>query len=195
MLRFATVLAFVGTLVLAGATAFAHEERTFDNIQMRVGWLNEPTYSGSVNAVQVDMATGGQPIADAKLSAVVLFGNKGSSTRTRPMELEPSDEKPGEYTAAFIPTRPGQYTFHITGQAAGHKIDEFFQSSDTTFDNVKDPTADEFPAKDPTAGDLAQRQDASDHQAGSAKTFALIALIVGAAGVLLALVAVARKRG
>jgi hypothetical protein len=194
--RRATVFGIVALLVGVGGAAAAHEERAVGNITMRVGWLNEPTYAGSVNAVQVFLAKeGGGPIADGKLTAVVLFGNKDSTTKSQTITLNASDETPGEYTGAIIPSRPGTYTFHITGDAGGQKLDQFFTSSETTFDNVGDPTADEFPAKDPTAGQLAERLNNADSKTSSAKTLALAALIVGAAGILIAAVSLLRKRG
>lgn len=189
------VLAFMGVIISTATAAWAHDQRGFDGITMRVGWLNEPTYSGSVNAVQVALAQqAGGPIADAKLSVVVVFGKEGSPTHSASLTLEPSDETPGEYTAAIVPTRPGQYSFHITGAAAGHKIDEWFQSSETTFDNVSDPTADEFPAKDPTAGQLAQRVSASDSKTKSASTRGTIALALAVVAIVIGGVALARKR-
>lgn len=192
--RRAVVLTVVALVVFGATAAWAHEERNVGAITMRVGWLNEPTYSSSVNAVQVFLAKkGGGAIADAKLSAVVLFGDKASTTRSQAIRLNASDETPGEYTGPIVPSRPGTYTFHITGDAAGTKVDQFFTSSETTFDNVKDPTLDEFPAKDPTNGQLAQRADQADSKAKSAKTMGLIGIIVGAVGIIVGVAAFARK--
>jgi len=193
--RHVVVLGVVGAIVFAGGAAMAHEERNVGSITMRVGWLNEPTYSGSVNAVQVFLAKkGGGAIPDAKLTVVVLFGPKTSTTASQTITLNASDETPGEYTGPIVPSRPGTYTFHITGDAGGQKIDQYFTSSETTFDNVKDPTADEFPAKDPTNGQLAEQLSSASTKTNSAKTLALIALIVGAVGVLVGVVAVASRR-
>ena len=61
----------------------------------------------------------------------------------------------------MVPTRPGAYTFHFTGTIRGDAIDETFKSSDTTFDDIKAASEVEFPAKDPSTGELAQR-----HQGG-----------------------------
>jgi hypothetical protein len=192
--RRAVVLAVASFVVFGATAAWAHEERNVGAITMRVGWLNEPTYSSSVNAVQVELAKkGGGPIADAKLTAVVLFGDKTSTTRSQTITLDASDETPGEYTGPIVPSRPGTYTFHITGDAAGTKIDQFFTSSETTFDNVKDPTIDEFPAKDPTNGQLAERLTSSDSKAKSAKTMGLIGIVAGAVGIIVGAVAFARK--
>jgi hypothetical protein len=191
------VAVLTGIVFLAfGPAAFAHEERAVGAVTMRVGWLNEPTYTGSVNAVFVAVAhKGGGAIADAKLQTTVLFGDKTSSTKGDALTLEPSDETPGDYTAAIVPTRPGTYTFHVTGTAAGAKIDQYFTSSETTFDDVKDATADEFPAKDPSAAQLGQRLNNAQTKANAGASRATIALIVGAAGIVVGLLALLRPRG
>jgi hypothetical protein len=188
--------AIVGFVLFGTSSAWAHEHRDVGAVSLVVGWLNEPTYSGSVNAVSVGVTKGGSPVADAKLSVVVLFGKKDSLTKSGTSTLSGSDETPGEYTAPIIPSRPGTYTFHITGDAGGTKVDQFFTSSETTFDDVKDATADEFPAKDPTTGQLAQRLDASDAKVKSVQSkanLALIALIVAIAGLVVAFVGMTRR--
>src|SRR6266542_3907967 len=104
---------------------------------------------------------------------------------------------PGDYRAWFIPTAPGPYTFHFTGSIKGQKVDEKFTSSPTTFDEVQDPAKVEFPAKDPTTGQLSARVDretqrlnasladarrqASD-QAGTARLIAIVGVVVGVLG-------------
>jgi hypothetical protein len=167
----------------APAAAFAHEHRAVGTLAMTVGWLNEPTYAGSVNAVQLELASGGGPVTAAALQVTVIFGDRNGTVKTSPLDLVPSDETPGLYTANIVPSRPGTYTFHVTGTAAGSHVDQYFTSSDKTFDDVKDPTADEFPAKDPTVGQLAQRLDRTDAQVGglrAAKVGWIIALAVAA---------------
>jgi len=191
------VLAVAGFVIFGATSAWAHETRNVGAVTLRVGWLNEPTYSSSVNAVQLFAAKkGGGAIADAKLTVVVLFGAKDSTTKTAALTLNASDETPGEYTAPIVPSRPGTYTFHITGDAGGTTIDQFFTSSETTFDNVKDPTADEFPAKDPTNGQLAERLNASDSKVSSLEskgTIAIVALALAVLALIVGVVAMTRR--
>jgi hypothetical protein len=180
-----------------GGVASAHEQRTVGAIALRVGWQNEPAYTGTVNAVLVEVTRGGSPVTDAKLNAVVGFGDKESTTKTSSLALEGTDETPGTYTAPLVPTRPGTYTFHISGNVGDSKIDTSFTSGETTFDDVTDPTAAQFPAKDPTSGQLAQRIENVDSAAAKAASDAkraTIALAVGALGVLIGLVALLRRR-
>jgi hypothetical protein len=197
LMRLAAFAAALGIASVGSvAPAVAHEHRGVGDRQFTVGWLNEPTYAGYINAVQFEAAhKGGGPITAANLKVVVLFGTKSSSTRSDLLALEPSDETPGTYTAAIIPTRPGTYTFHVTGSlAGGEKIDQFFTSGDKTFDDVAEPRAAEFPAKDPSVSQLAQRLDRADKDAKSAKSRANIAFVFGVVGLALGVAGLARGR-
>jgi hypothetical protein len=155
-----------------------------------------------------------QPVTDLgpTLEVEVSFGGQAMA----PLTLEPDFEvgefgTPGDYRAFFFPTRPGDYTFHFTGAIKGQQVDETFTSGPGTFSSVEDPSQVEFPAKDPTTGQLAQRLDreiprvqrsaeaaagrASD-DARSAKTLGIVGIAVGVAGVLVAAAAlVASRRG
>jgi hypothetical protein len=194
--RFVVVATTAFVALAVPLAAMAHEHRAAGGIEYTVGWLNEPTYAGSVNAVQVELARGGSPLTGANLQVVVIFGTRTGTQKTRPLDLVPSDETPGEYTADIIPTRPGTYTFHVSGTAGAAKIDQYFTSGETTFDVPKDPTADEFPVKDPTNAQMAQRLDSTDTQvsaAAAAKSRSTIALIVAAVGIVVGAVALARR--
>ena len=196
LLRVGATALVAAVLVAIPAAAMAHEHRNVGALAFTVGWLNEPTYAGSVNAVQVELARGGSPVTDATLQVVVIFGQKTGTQKSSPLDLVPSDERPGLYTADIVPSRPGTYTFHVTGKAGG-AVDQYFTSSDKTFDDVEDPATDEFPVKDPSTGQLAQRLDGTDTQVKAvkpAKTLSLVAVVVGAVGVLLGAGALLRKR-
>jgi len=192
--------ALVATLVVAlewGAwmsPALAHEHRTVGAVRMTVGWVDEPTYSGLKNAVQLFLADASKkPITGASdtLKVQVLFGNQ----KTAPLTLEESGRRPGEYEAAIIPTRPGTYTFHFVGSINGQQIDQSFTSSETTFDPVVDTSAIEFPAKDPSIAEVAElvTRVAARTDAASAATAAAAsrATVFGIAGIVVGLVGIA----
>lgn len=187
--------------VVFASPALAHERRTVGAIGFRVGWQVEPTYSGVRNAVQLfltDPINNNNPITDLgdTLKVQVISGGQTSD----PMSLKAASGATGEYDAPLLPTRPGTYTFHFTGTVHDQKIDESFTSSSTTFDNVNDATAIEFPAKDPTTGDLATKLDRLDPRiaavqtsadqgvkvakshASSAKSLAVVGIVVGLLG-------------
>jgi hypothetical protein len=210
------VLAASALFLIAWAgPALAHEEREVGKYKLAVGFGDEPAYAGLKNSVQLflsDKATG-DPIVDLgpTLKVEISFGNQTGPTLT----MEPNFEvgefgTPGDYDAFFFPTRPGNYTFHLTGSIKGQKIDERFTSSPSTFSSIENPQSVEFPAKDPTNGQIADRigrefpridaaladqQRSLQGKIDSAKTLGLIGLIVGVAGLVVGGTAlVVRKR-
>lgn len=200
---------FVATMAVP---ALAHEEREVGGHQIVVGWLDEPAYAGFKNAVQFIASHGdGDPVNGANLEVEVVFGEAEADERSEPMPLDPAFGTPGEYHAFLIPTRPGTYTFHVFGTLGqGEEFDETFTSGEDTFDDIHEPTDAQFPAQDPTNGELsdavtrlqtrlesaqgqvAQTQEAlaaarSDSQAaedtaGLARLLAIVALAVAVIG-------------
>ena len=212
----ALVAAFL-LMILAALPAVAHEQRQVGAYQFTVGWQQEPTYVGQLNAVQLFLHDAkGNPIDDLgnppSLQVMVSTGGQTSS----PLSLEPSFDPDtrlgmhGEFTAAIIPTSPGTYRFHFTGSINGQPVDQTFTSSDSTFNNVEEPTSVEFPAHQPSAADLSAsinrlgpRVDATKSAASSAHdkastaaTLSIIALVIAVVlgGVSLGVALTARHR-
>jgi hypothetical protein len=156
----ALVLAVLAAL--AQGTAFAHKNRAVGELELTVGWLEEPPLAGLKNGVEVIAARSGEPVEGGRLQVVLLFGGKNSDTRSDPVQLQPVPGEPGQYVATIIPTRPGRFTFRVTGRLAGKRIDEVFTSGPRSFDDVRNPTEAEFPARDPTPAELAARLDRLD---------------------------------
>jgi hypothetical protein len=155
-----------GLIVILCGTAAAHEERKVGRYDFAVGFGDEPAYAAQKNSVQLllhDESTG-KPIVDlgSSLKVQVAYGSLKMARITMEPDFEIGESgTPGDYRGWFIPTRPGTYSFHFTGSIKGQKINEIFKSGPTTFSNVDDPQSVEFPAKDPTAGqlnDLVDRQ-------------------------------------
>jgi hypothetical protein len=204
-------LALAFLAILAGP-ASAHAEREVGPYGIEIGFLNEPVYAGFQNGVFMDVTehASGNPITglENSLKVAVLFGNQSMD-----VSVEPITDLAGQYVAAFIPTRPGAYTFHITGDIKGTKVDLELTSGPQTFDEVQNPTSVEFPAKDPTVADVAtkldretarlqqaanaaeQRARSAADDASGAKTFGILGIAVGAVGLATAVVALATRRG
>jgi hypothetical protein len=211
-----TLAASIVMIVVVGLApaASAHEERAHGDLEMVVGFGTEPAYAGQANSVQLILSHGGEPVVDLgdTVDVEVEFGDE-----TTALELEPNFAvgafgEPGDYRAWFIPTRPGQYTFHFTGTIEDEEIDETFMSGPRTFGDVNDPAEIQFPEQDPTTGELADRIDrevprlttaiddvraasteASDDAAG-ARTLGLVGVVVGALGVIAAVAALVASR-
>lgn len=150
------------TALLAGAAlapASGHETRGAGDLRFVVGWGDEPPFTGLKNSVQVTVveANGGPAVTDVGDSLKVEV-SKGSAKMTLP--LDPTGPStPGDYRAWLTPTRPGAYTFRLFGSVRGQAVDESFTSSPATFDEVEDVAGIQFPAKDPSTGELATRID------------------------------------
>jgi hypothetical protein len=190
-------VAVVLVLVLGGA-AQAHVVKRSGPFRVTMGWAVEPPYSGSLNHVEVEVAdSAGNPVAvpPGALDVDVTFGGArggvaGGGAPLVSMPLFPAGAR-GKLSAAIIPTRPGTYAFHVTGTLRGASVDVQATCSAGTFDCVLEPVGIQFPVKEPTAGQLAERvarglprAERDADRADSSHTLAIAALI--AAGLALA---------
>jgi hypothetical protein len=203
VLKLCVVLSFalMGLVAVGAGPALAHEERDVGPYHLAVGFGQEPAYAGQENSVQMF-------IHDANDKAVTDLGDTlkvevSYQDQTMPaMTMQPNFEVgefgiPGDYRAFFFPTRPGSYGFHFTGTIKGQNVDETFTSGPHTFSDVEDPSGVEFPVKDPTTGQLAERLDrevvrvtataqaqvnAARDRADGARTLALVGIVLGGVG-------------
>jgi hypothetical protein len=208
----ASTLAGLLVPVLAGPAA-AHEEKVVGRYHFVVGFGDEPAYAGEKNSVQLILA-------DAKDKPVTDLGNtlkvEVTTGTAEPLQLamEPFFEvgefgTPGDYRAFFIPTAPGSYSFHFTGAIKGQKVDQTFKSGPQSFSDIEDPAQVQYPVKQPTGGQLATRadreaarvnealaaeRDQAKDDAASARTLAIVGLIVGALGLVAGVAALAMRR-
>jgi hypothetical protein len=187
------------------APAIAHTTKDVGAYTFTVGWGSEPTYAGQQNSVQLllyDKASG-KPILDLgdTLTVTVVYADKQAEFPLTPeFDAEEGLGTPGDYRAWFFPTAPGDYTFHFTGTIGAQKVDESFTSGPTTFSTVEESTAAQFPVKAPTNVQLSQRMDAelsrlaTESQVSSARTMAIVGIVLGVIGIAIAAFALTRKR-
>ena len=175
-------------LLAAWTPTAAHETKGVGALRLTVGWGEEPAFSGFRNFVEVDVAdSAGHPVPDigGALSAEVSFGDERIS-----LSLLPARGQPGKFRAWLVPTRPGTYTYHIPGMATGQAIDMTSTCSPETFACVADVSDIQFPVKDPSAGQLADRISRELPRAEGAMataTGARTLAIAGLAGAVIAL--------
>jgi hypothetical protein len=215
VIALAIPFACVFTLITAGP-ASAHEQRKVGTFQVEVGWGDEPTYAGFKNSVQFILHDADdKPVTDLG-DTLKVEAKSGDQTAQLPLvpnfSLGPDAAgDPGDYRAWLVPTRPGTYSFHFTGTIRGQAVDETFTSSETTFDDVADPSAVEFPAKDPTVGQVNDRLDRetarvgdsanaattrankAKDDAGTARTIAIAGVGVGVVALVLSAFAFRRR--
>jgi len=201
-------------VALSAGPASAHQLKQVGKFDFLVGFGNEPAYLGQENFVQafISYASTGQPVTNIGNSLKLAVEKDGKSMQ---FPLEPSFDPDaglgtkGEYDAFFFPTALGAYTFHFTGSLQGQKIDVSFTSGPDTFAEVTDPTTVQFPNKVPTLSQVNDKLSAeiprlhaeaaaaasdATSQASTAKTLGIVGVVLGGIALIVAVVAVTRKR-
>jgi hypothetical protein len=191
------LLAAVGLAVLAPATASAHERRTVaDDYAIQAGMLVEPALEGQLNGMflRVTRAANNDGVEGVHqtLKAEVVTG-----TSAMPIRLQPSYSEPGSYIGDFVPTRPGAYSFRLSGTIDGRPVSEVFQ-----VDDVDALAPLQFPDRGLSAAELQRMQATTDGRlvaaegrAATATTLGIVGLAAGLAGLALAAWTLVRARG
>jgi len=178
----AAVAVAVASFGILSTPAAAHESRTVGPYTFIVGWVSEPAVVGQSNGLDLTVTEtdGDKPVEglEKTVKAEVITGG-GAKTRT--LELTPDGDVPGHYTSGFVPTRVGDYTFHISGTVETTKVDEKFESGPNRFDPVTDIVGLEFPDQVPSTGDLAKQLADANTKLTIAMAIAALALIVSVA--------------
>ena len=200
-----TVALACALLLPVAVPASAHTIKDVGAYKLTVGWGGEPAYAGQLNSVQlvvIDKATG-KPVLTAgdSLKVTVIYGSQQTQFALTPTyDPDTGFGTPGDFRAWFYPTAPGDYTFHFTGSIGSQQVDQRFTSGPTTFATVEDPSAVQFPVKAPSNAQLAARisadsaRAATSSQVSSARTMGIIGIVVGVLGLVVASVALVRKR-
>jgi hypothetical protein len=185
-------------LLSLSGLASAHVPIQVGTYEVALGWAEEPTYVGELNAVQILVADAdGNPVTDLgpdDLTVVVSAGGQDSAplSFSPAFDTEEGTGTPGDYRAPLIPTVAGDYTFHLTGTVHGNAVDETATSGEDTFDSPTGETSIQFPNPVPAISDLANRIDRVDSRSSSdASTALYVGSGLGLAGIVLGLAALA----
>lgn len=150
----ATLAVIAATLTVVATPASAHEDRAVGPYHLDVGFATEPAYAGQPNALYLEVTDtrDDKPVEglEKTLKAEVRFGGLAPL----PLTITPRFGQPGVYTGQFIPTKPGSYTFHLTGKIGTQDVDEKFESGPNRFNDVTGPGALQYPEKVPGGSDL-----------------------------------------
>ncbi|MGI0087604.1 MAG: hypothetical protein ACREBI_06550 [Nitrosotalea sp.] len=96
------------------------------HVSVKIGWLNEPPLVGDTNQFQIYIYNGtddsAPPIADTGLDNVTVTVQYGGQTKDYTSYFAASDDTPGLYTAAIVPTQLGTYNLVIKGNIDGVTI-------------------------------------------------------------------------
>lgn len=187
-------LLFASLLTALVGSAAAHVDVDVGDGQyvMEIGFRDEPALQGQPNAVFIAVekyGTGGTEPVDGLAGTLQAEVSRDGVTKTIP--FVPMGE--GKYEAPFVPTATGDYTFRVFGDIEGNAVDESVTSGPQTFNSVDPLTAHEFPPA--TTGNEAQAElTAAQDAAAQARTFAIVALVVGVVALIAALLMGMRSR-
>jgi hypothetical protein len=104
--------------------ASAHITKVFGNYLVTVGWQNEPTYSGLLNAPIVEVKKGSgdsaKPVINA-LANMQISIKYGSVTKQ--LDFVPDNTVDGQYVSPLIPTKVGSYSLIMKGTIENQSMD------------------------------------------------------------------------
>ena len=204
----------MGLIVLGFSFTFAYAHTTIqvDPYEIEVGWQDEPPVVGILNAITIDVREPGSVegvstgITNAfkKLEVSVVSG--GAS---KVLDVN-TDPRPGHYYAKIIPTKTGSLQLKLKGEINGVQIDTVIPIEDVESTSVLDfpPTSSSSSGQEVAAlknAITSLQKDISlikaqgsvtstDSDGGTTYNFAVFGLSLGAAGVILAIIAMVKRK-
>jgi hypothetical protein len=182
----ASIAIVVSSFAVNTNLALGHERRVIGPYTFVVGWINEPAYVNVINSLDLTVTetTGAKPVEglDKTLKAELTFGG---TTTAQPLALAARFGLPGHYSGYVLPTRVGDYTFHITGAVGTMNIDEKFESGPGRFGAIESTDPLQYPAKVVSNTDLAARLDQLQTLAIAGIVLGGLALLASAAGLVM----------
>ena len=184
----AAVAVVVSSFAVSTSVALGHERRAVGPYTFVVGWINEPSYVNLLNSLDLTVTetAGGKAVEglDKTLKADLTFGG---STTPQPLTLAARFGLPGKYSGYVLPTKVGDYTFHISGTVGTTNIDEKFESGPGRFGSIESTDPLQYPQKVVSNTDLAARLD-------SIQTLVIAGIVVAGIAVLLSIGSLAMRR-
>ena len=177
-----------------------------------MGWQDEPPVMGLLNSItihvrepgDVEGVSTGITSAFKKLEASVV---SGGVSKVLDVNVDP---RPGHYYAKIIPTKIGSLQVKLVGEINGVKIDTVIPIEDVESTSVLDfpPTSSSSSGQEVTAlknAVTSLQKDISliksqgsvtgtDTDGGTTYNFAMFGLSLGAAGVILAIIAMVKRK-
>ena len=184
----AALAVVLSSFVVNTNVALGHERRAIGPYTFVVGWINEPSYVNLLNSLDLTVTetAGGKAVEglEKTLKADLTFG--GSNT-PQPLTLAARFGLPGKYSGYVMPTKVGDYTFHITGTVGTMNVDEKFESGPGRFGSIESTDPLQYPQKVVSNADLAARLD-------SIQTLVIAGIVVAGIAVLLSIGGLVMRR-
>jgi hypothetical protein len=184
----AAAAVIVSSFAFTTNAALGHERRAVGAYTFVVGWINEPSYVNLLNSLDLTVTetNGGKAVEglEKTLKADLTFGG---STTPQPLTLAARFGLPGKYSGYVMPTKVGDYTFHITGTVGTTNIDEKFESGPGRFGSIESTDPLQYPQKVLSNADLAARLD-------SIQTLVIAGIVIAGIAVLLSVGGLVMRR-
>ncbi len=118
MIRIISLAIILTLLTVYANNAYAHTNLVIKDITVSAGWVEEPPLVGELNKIYLKFVKNDKPfiIEPKDLQISIKFGGI-----TKDLELEPIGL--GEYGAPIIPTRTGSYVVIIKGSIDNNPVD------------------------------------------------------------------------
>ncbi|HKW43754.1 MAG TPA: hypothetical protein VJP06_06165 [Thermoplasmata archaeon] len=191
------LLGIMAAFGFAGVPVAAHTHRTVGEYEFIVGWRLEPASTGVLNGLDMGIerhfANNTTAWVEGVEGALTTVLSTGGVSVTK--AVTPQEGRPGWYTFDVIPTRVGTYSVRITGTLNTTSV-----NISVDLDDVAAASDIQFPVPDPTPSDLQDRLNQANTQIAGLQSQVGLALAVGIAGLLAAIVVgagsilMARKR-
>ena len=196
------------------SSAYAHTTVHVEQYEIEVGWDIEPPVVGFRNAIVYEISE--SPSEGVKTGVLSAFKNLQSTIKmggaTKVLDIN-SDPKPGNYFSKIIPTKTGSLSIVLNGEINGVPVDVEIPIEDVETTAVLD-----FPASSGSSSGQevtalknamsALQKDVTEIKSkiggidtgsgevntGAAYNFAVFGLSLGAAGVILAIIAMIKRK-
>jgi hypothetical protein len=196
---------------LGYSSAYAHTTVHVEQYEIEVGWDVEPPVVGFRNAIVYEISE--SPSEGVKTGIFSAFKNLQSTIRmggvTKVLDIN-SDPRPGHYFSKIIPTKTGSLIIELKGEINGVPIDieipiedvettavlDFPPSSGSSSGQEVAALKNAMSALQKDVTEIKSKLGGADVVAdnGQAYDFAIFALSLGAAGVILAIIAMIKRK-
>ena len=199
---------------LSFSSAYAHTTIEVGPYEIEVGWQDEPPVVGILNAITIDVREPGD-VEGTSMGITNAFRNldatviSGGASKVLDINTDP---RPGHYYAKIIPTKTGSLEVKLVGEINGIEINEVIPIEDVESTSVLD-----FPATSgSSSGQVVALKNAvtslqkdvssiksqvggidtssGNFDAEAAYNFGVFGMSLGAAGVILAIIAMVKRK-
>ena len=192
--------------------AYAHTTIQVEQYEIEVGWQDEPPVVGILNAITIDIREPGD--VEGVSTGITngfkkLEGSVVSGGVSKVLDIN-TDPRPGHYYAKIIPTKIGSLQVELKGEINGVKVNTIIPIEDVESTSVLDfpPVSSSTSGQEVTAlknAVTSMQKDISsikaqgnttttDSDRGTTYNFAVFGLSLGAAGVILAIIAMVKRK-